>query len=330
MARSSLVGSQVCLFGPNKKAGDSGVGRYIQDLRRCLDLDGIETTVIHKTFLGYLIGPVLGIAARKMLIFGDESWAIHAIVTSYYRPCILVVHDTRWIERHKTPVRVLYSLAERYRRLYLCCVSTNTVERVKALFGQRVCTRLIANSIEKTGGPKIWNREIQKLLYVGSFEERKNVAGCIRFAAKLGMPLEIRTTSFYLNKACKLLRKEIEENRCVKLVVDLPYESLYTQDVDKCAFISLSDFEGFGRCYLEAQVHGMPVIALANNATGFVLKDSALIINAIDDYGRAKLALGNEEVVEDLIRRGYENAKRFEFNGYKDSWNRLVRDCWSA
>ena len=82
-------------------------------------------------------------------------------------------------------------------------------------------------------------------------------------------------------------------------------------------FLFPSLFEGFGLPVLEAQSVGLPVIASNTSALPEILGDSALLVDpySVEEIGNAIRRLAYDESLRDeLIRKGQENVRRFDWD----------------
>lgn len=145
------------------------------------------------------------------------------------------------------------------------------------------------------------------LLYLGSGHKRKNVEG--------------------LKKAFEILKEKYK----------IPHELILTgveQHVDdnkkwallKSAeiFVFPSFCEGFGFPVLEAQVVGAPVVASNTSSLPEILGKSALLVNPKNPSeiaGAIYKIIKNPKLKENLIKRGHENVKRF-------NWEKCARETF--
>ena len=83
------------------------------------------------------------------------------------------------------------------------------------------------------------------------------------------------------------------------------------------AFVFPSLSEGFGWPVIEAQACGVPVIASSFNPLPEVSGGAALHANPVKpvDFANAFLSLQNNITRNELIRRGFENSRRFDLSG---------------
>lgn len=105
-------------------------------------------------------------------------------------------------------------------------------------------------------------------------------------------------------------------------VDDNTLSSLYAQ----CdAFLSLSLAEGFGIPVIESMAFGAPVICGNNTAYPESAGDAAILVDATseeDVLHALKRVISEEGLREDLVQRGFNNIKRFNWNSY----SRLIED----
>jgi len=94
------------------------------------------------------------------------------------------------------------------------------------------------------------------------------------------------------------------------------------------AFIYPSLYEGFGMPPLEAMACGTPVIASNVASLPEVCDDAAFYV---DPYDKTEIAnamkrmIGNKELREDLIKKGYENIKRFSWEKSGEQLYKIIK-----
>jgi glycosyltransferase involved in cell wall biosynthesis len=164
-------------------------------------------------------------------------------------------------------------------------------------------------------------------LYIGNWRPRKNLPGLIK-AFKL-----FRGKSFdYLlviggrkDKRFLDLEKEIKNNQLegkVILTDTLSREEVSALYRKAIALTFPSFYEGFGLPVLEAQSLGVPVLTSNTSSLPEVAGEGALYV---DPYNAEEIARGMERIAfdenlrRDLIKKGYENIKRF-------SWERAAKE----
>ncbi|MFZ2538174.1 MAG: glycosyltransferase family 1 protein [Oscillospiraceae bacterium] len=106
---------------------------------------------------------------------------------------------------------------------------------------------------------------------------------------------------------------------------DLPH--LYSE-ADVFVFPSL--YEGFGMPILEAQACGTPVVTSNVSSMPEVAGDSASLVNPndVNDIANGIYSiLSNEKLKEDLIRKGFDNIKRFSWEKSVQELIRIYEGC---
>ncbi len=95
------------------------------------------------------------------------------------------------------------------------------------------------------------------------------------------------------------------------------------------AYLFLSYVEGFGFPPLEAMQLGVPVVCSDRSSLPEVVGDAALLVSPEDDKGAAEALIRVTEdagLREELIRKGYENIRRFSWESRTDLyWKELFR-----
>ncbi len=181
------------------------------------------------------------------------------------------------------------------------------------------------NFIEKT----LYKFNINKpyFLYIGSWRPRKNLPGLIK-AFRL-----FREKGFdYLlviggrkDKRFLDLEREIKNNQLDRKVIltdTLSRKEIASFYKKAKALTFPSFYEGFGLPVLEAQSLGIPVLTSNNSSLPEVAGNAALYVNPYNveeiTNGMEKLAK-DENLREDLIKKGFENIKRF-------SWEKAAKE----
>ncbi len=159
-------------------------------------------------------------------------------------------------------------------------------------------------------------------LYVGNWRPRKNLPSLIkafkifRGKTKLDWVLVIggRKDKRFLD-----LEKEIKKNNLQGKIIltDTLSRKEITSLYKKAKALTFPSFyEGFGLPVLEAQSLGTPVLTSSTSSLPEVAGDSVLYV---DPYSVEEIAKGMERIVfdeklrEDLIKKGFENIKRFSW-----------------
>ncbi|MBU1037358.1 glycosyltransferase family 4 protein [Patescibacteria group bacterium] len=160
------------------------------------------------------------------------------------------------------------------------------------------------------------------LLYVGAAYPHKNLERLIKVFQKLNsqanyqLVLAGETEYFY-----KKLKEKINKENVIftGFIPDNGLKALYQQAL---VYVIPSFYEGFGLTPIEAQVNGVPVVSSNYTALPEVLNDSAIFFKPDDEnemFGKIQLVLENRALQEQLIKKGYENIKRF-------SWEKMAAE----
>jgi len=159
--------------------------------------------------------------------------------------------------------------------------------------------------------------EYKYILYLGSDNPRKNIDGII---AAFGILKEKYKIPHKLILAG--LRQEGKSQDIVFMSYvneEEKWELLKNAEV----FVYPSFYEGFGLSVLEAQKSGVPVVASNNSSFPEILGDpsnggasSALLVNPENSSEISEAIykiLSDKYLSNELVRKGYENAKRFSW-----------------
>ena len=159
-------------------------------------------------------------------------------------------------------------------------------------------------------------------LYIGNWRPRKNLPGLIKsfkiFREKAGRDYLLiiggRKDKRFLD-----LEKEVKKNQLEGKVILTDF--LKPEEVaalyEKARALTFPSFyEGFGLTVLEAQSSGLPVLTSNTSSLPEVAGKGALYVNPYDveeiARGMEKIAF-NGKFREDLIKRGFENIRRFSW-----------------
>ncbi|MBI4709099.1 MAG: glycosyltransferase family 4 protein [Candidatus Portnoybacteria bacterium] len=168
------------------------------------------------------------------------------------------------------------------------------------------------------------------ILYFGTIEPRKNIAGLIR-AFELAKGKNSQLEDFYLVIAgakgwlCEDIFQAARNCRYASQIIFTGFietqDKVYLYDLASL-LVYPSFFEGFGFSPLEAMACGVPVITSNTSSLPEVVGDAALMI---DPYNIGELAwainevLADPELKEELIERGFHRAKLF-------SWDKCAKE----
>ena len=163
------------------------------------------------------------------------------------------------------------------------------------------------------------------ILFLGTLEPRKNVTGIIEAfnLLKNNCP-QFADLHLLIAGAKGWNYKKIFELAAKSPFTKQIFYLDYIQRQDKpylynlaLLFIFPSFYEGFGFPALEAQACGLPVIASSNSSFPEILGASAFLVNPdhIEELASSlNQILSNQEFKQDLVNKGFENAKRFSWD----------------
>lgn len=158
------------------------------------------------------------------------------------------------------------------------------------------------------------------LLYVGSAYPHKNLENLLLAFKKIAIPdlklVLVGKSDFFYQR----LSEKIKEQGLVSKVVlagRLADEELAVLYQKARVYVFSSLLEGFGLPALEAQQYGLPVAASTAGSLPEILGDSAIYFNPQDTKDMAQkinIILTDENLRQDLTRRGRENIKKYSWD----------------
>lgn len=173
---------------------------------------------------------------------------------------------------------------------------------------------------------KKYNLPEKYLLFLATLEPRKNVPSIIKAMEYLNQDIPLVIAGKKGWKYNEIFQAAKESTRKI-IFLD------YVGRDDKPALYSLAEalvwpsfYEGFGLPPLEAQACGTPVIVGANSSLTEIIGNSGLLVNSdnIQEIGFAmNQILSDNELRETLIKRGFENVKRFSWQKTAEETLRL-------
>lgn len=161
------------------------------------------------------------------------------------------------------------------------------------------------------------------LFFVSRLEERKNVANIVRAFEILKEQYKIPHKLLLGGKpgfGYEKIKNVIENVNSRKYIVELGYVS----EEEKWNLLKHADiflfptfYEGFGLPAIEAQSVGTPVVTSNNSSIREVANGSALLVdpnNAEEIADATYKILSDEKTKQDLVQKGLENVKRFDWS----------------
>ena len=177
---------------------------------------------------------------------------------------------------------------------------------------------VIYNAVNPIFKPNIENTKEKYILAVSSLNYQKNFHSLIK-AFNL---LDNKEIKLYLvgninrNFSSVNLMNLIENNKNIVFKGRVDDDELIRLYSNAICFVYPSLYEGFGIPPLEAQACGCPVIVSNVASLPEVSGESALYCNpySVEDIReKIEILLNNEKLREDLIKKGFENIKRFSW-----------------
>ncbi len=92
-------------------------------------------------------------------------------------------------------------------------------------------------------------------------------------------------------------------------------------------FLFPSFYEGFGLPILEAQIAGIPVVTSNISSMPEIAGSSAILVdpNKPEEIAEAAFKLISDEILKnDIIKRGFENVKRFSWEKCSEEISKLL------
>lgn len=179
----------------------------------------------------------------------------------------------------------------------------------------------------------------QYVLYVGSHNPRKNIAGLIEAFAQLKRQTTLPHELVMAGPSPKRIFQQVDVDASaerdaaltsVGFVSDAELRRLY-ESAACFAFPSL--YEGFGIPPLEAMAMGTPVVASNTTALPEVCGDAAVLIDPHDTAAirdGIERVLTNDVLAEDLVARGRTRAQQFTWETAASQMMDVARDVTEA
>lgn len=179
----------------------------------------------------------------------------------------------------------------------------------------------ISNSFKRVEKP--FNSECPTILQIGG-APNKNLKGLI--AAAKGINCKLLIIGKITENNLQLLNDAKIE---YKNKVAIPFEEVIEAYVAADILFFASTFEGFGMPILEAQAVGRPVITSNILSMPEVGGDASLYVDPenIEQIRTAIIKLTEENSLrEELIKKGFENIKRFDADYIASQYDALYKD----
>lgn len=166
------------------------------------------------------------------------------------------------------------------------------------------------------------------VLFVGTLQPRKNIARLIEAFSKIknDIHLVIVGKKGWQYEGILEAPKKFSIGNNVKFLDSVPDEDLPAFYKNAICFVLPSLYEGFGLPVLEAMKYGCPVVISNASSLPEAGGEAALYVDPLDTEDikkKLELMINSEELREKLIKKGYEQIKKF-------SWEKTARETLRA
>jgi len=259
---------------------------------------------------------------------------------SISKPIVITIHDLKYLSQpdffrnHRLPKRLVYKTMMELsvqRAEHIITDSKNTANDLIHHFNvdpKKVSTIHLGveeKFFERKPVNQI-NQSLKKLridqpyfLFVGERRPHKNINALIKafrlfLEKQTHFQLVIVGRSYQDYKEPEKLVTELDLKNSVHFIDRINDDDLQILYQAATAFISLSQYEGFGLPALEAIASQTPVIVSNNTSFPEVVGDTGILIPPNDIYQAVASMMeitNNEKIRQELIRRGFERAQTF-------------------
>lgn len=265
-------------------------------------------------------------ALFNTLLLPEERFLYLALTGA--RSQFIVLHDLRWLNNKDIKSLLLKSgffLANKLNWYFIAASPVVRAELDRIVIDSRRVFSLF-NCVDepervKAKADEMPNAGLFRLIYVGSFEPRKNVDQLLTMVLDNdNVELTLVCSPFYWEKRFQTpnidsLIKKLDGR--LRVMIGISDEELSNEYFRSDAYISLSDFEGFGRPLIEAQSCGLPVIANSSQSTEIVLGTSFVDIKC---YSSLYEVLENIRTnYGELQTKGLVNSSKYSKANFKKS-----------
>jgi glycosyltransferase involved in cell wall biosynthesis len=167
------------------------------------------------------------------------------------------------------------------------------------------------------------------ILFVGTIQPRKNILRLIDAFSQLinnvkykDLTLIIIGKPGWMYEEIYAAPKKYKVENKIMFLSEITNEELPSWYKNAQCFVFPSLYEGFGLPVLEAMVNGCPVITSNVSSLPEVGGEAAIYVNpesTADLLQKLNLVLSDKKLRENMIRKGYEQAKKF-------SWEKTARE----
>lgn len=257
--------------------------------------------------------------------YGLKKAGIKSIVTIHDLIFMRYPHYFPWIDRRVYLSKVKHAVKEADVVIAICeqtkrdlvemlNVSPDKIEVCYQSCHEQFQTPCIPDEVINTRSKYGIDRDY--ILYVGAFEERKNILNLIEGYSYFGTSLDLVLVGKGKNYL-QLIESKIKEcnvDNNVKILSDVPISDLKGLYTGAEVFCFPSFFEGFGIPIIEAMFSGTPVITSQGSCFPEVGGDGAIYIDPNSSYqiGKALFhVMNNPDLKQSLIEEGKKHVQQF-------------------
>lgn len=223
--------------------------------------------------------------------------------------CVFMKHSSKWARK----VLKLFWLTLPSKKVsYITCISEKTKEEVlryvKVDPSRIVVIPTVVNDSLFTESPLSFRAECPHILHIGT-TPNKNLGRVI--TALHGLPCHLHIIGPLSEEDVQLLQiHHIQYTNEVGINNDRMAQKYKEADI----VLFASTYEGFGMPILEAQLTGRPVITSQLAPMDDIAGNAACLVDPFDPISirnGLELVIENAAFREELIQKGFQNAKRF-------------------
>ena len=348
--RDKLNGHEVILYSRNSKLATYNSRRYLGDIElpkkwsvKTIKIPCLWTQLGLSLEMLFCSPDVLFIPAHTVPIIHPKNTivVIHGLEYEFYPEAYsrwerfymrrVIKNSCRWA---KTIIAVSKNTKRDLMKLYKV-----PEEKIKVVYegydyNFQGGKKLKLKNLKFNSNFKFQISNLPYLLFIGRLEKRKNVIGIIKafeiLKEKYNIPhkLILAGGKGYGYESSKSKVQSSKHKKDIVLTGFVSEEKKWELLKNADVFLFPTFYEGFGLPILEAQSTGTPVVA-GDNSSIPEIAGSALLVNPHNPKEIAEAAyklISDKDLRNDIIEKGYENAKRFSWEKCAGSIAELLTD----
>ena len=326
--------NSIIIYAGLLSASNTGIGKFSNALIFSLRSYNPKSIYIRNKNLKKRIFEELFVSIKSIFIKKDDLCIFSSerdlpfSIFSRSAKKIIIIHDLRFIEEKGIRNFFLKKIFTITKFKKIICVSQSISDDLSNLGFK---SEVLHNPIEISKIKSVVKKELKKnklnLCTLGSFEKRKNIDFLIKVAKYFPkFEFNVFISKFYFENSKKEIITKLRKINNINLFVGLHDKDLFEKMQYSNIFLSFSNYEGFGRTYIEAQKIGLPVLELKNNITSEVLLESAYLMK---EFSINNFTKGVEEILNNYdlyVRKSFINSDRFSYKKFDKELNNIVSD----